>query len=272
MDASGTINWFELQLALRSAGQDATKAKEMVATADTDGDGEIDYDEFVQIINSDFQTDAWMMLSTSLKHKLVNKAMAVYLNVVPVVPVFPLAGNERPYPFPDPEGSSNCGKAVVGSWILSIAMNAFTGGMALPFLVIGDLYLMATASSAVALHIMGLKFVNMHGQNLGFWQLLPMGFLSLLFVALFGIEVWAAFCDPETRPLSLQVMGIRYRNKDDTTPPGFVAIDMQRLPPATLKRMNTNSSGGGGGGGNFLVIVVLLIIAAVAMAVAVGGA
>ena len=57
----------------------------------------------------------------------------------------------------------------------------------------------------------------------------------------------------------LQVMGIRYRNKDDTTPPGFVAIDMQRLPPATLRRMNSNSSGGGGG---FLVVVILLIIAA----------
>ena len=209
MDASGTINWFELQLALRSAGQDANKAKEMVAAADTDGDGEIDYDEFVEIINSDFQTDEWLMLSTSLKHKLVKKAKAVYQNVVPVVPVFPLAGNERPYPFPDPDGSSNCCKAYVGGWILSIAVTAFTAGMAWPFLIIGDLYLMATASSAVALHIMGLKFVNIHGQNLDFCQLLSMGFLSLLFLVLFGVEFWACFCDPETRPLSLQVISRR---------------------------------------------------------------
>eukprot|EP01052_Picozoa_sp_SAG31_P038843 SAG31_NODE_5266_length_2642_cov_2.705466_1_plen_339_part_00 len=76
MDASGTINWYELSLALQSAGQDASKAKEMVMTADTDGDGEIDFDEFVEVImmTSNFQTDEWLAFSTSLKHKLIKKA------------------------------------------------------------------------------------------------------------------------------------------------------------------------------------------------------
>ena len=250
---------FELQLALRNAGQDASKAKEMVAAADTDGDGEIDFDEFVEIINSNFQTDEWLMFSTSLKARLVKKAKAAYQNVVPVVPVVPLAGKSfRQYPFPDPDGSNNCGKAIVGGWIITILAIMFLP--ALPFLVIADLYFMATQSTNTPLHLMGLKYVNMHGQDVGICKLFALVLCSSLFLSTFGIEVWAAFCDPETRTLSMQVMGLRFRNFDDTSPAGAVEIDVQRLPPATLRRLESA----------FLAIIMVMVVAAIAVAVVSG--
>ena len=213
MDASGTINWFELQLALRSAGQDANKAKEMVAAADTDGDGEIDFDEFVDIINSDFQTDEWLMLSTSLKHRMVKKAKAAYKAVVPVF--HPVVHDE--YHFPDPEASSHCLKAFFGTWILNIGIHVLgirhPGVLPFLFFNIAELYFMATQSTTITLRLMGLKFVNMQGKDVGiFFQIFAQMVCFGAFTVLFGIELLFAYFDSESRLLSMQIMGLRFRN------------------------------------------------------------
>ncbi|KAH9302928.1 hypothetical protein KI387_014511, partial [Taxus chinensis] len=54
-DGDGKISWVELKTALNSVGEDAgdDELREILTQLDSDGDGFIDVDEFIRLINSE---------------------------------------------------------------------------------------------------------------------------------------------------------------------------------------------------------------------------
>ena len=68
LHGTGTINWFELKVPLEKFGLEggAARAKQMIAEADNDGDGQLDMEEFGEIMGSEISSGEWVALSTSL--------------------------------------------------------------------------------------------------------------------------------------------------------------------------------------------------------------
>ena len=63
-DGNGTISEDELRQVMHNLGEKLTDEdiKAMMREADTDGDGEVNFEEFVQMMSFSFATDEWQRL------------------------------------------------------------------------------------------------------------------------------------------------------------------------------------------------------------------
>ena len=242
LDGNGTINWFELKIALEKFGLEggAERAKQMIAEADNDDNDELDMEEFGEIMGSEISSDEWVALSTSLKHRLLSEAKETYAQIVPVVV---LERAECAYHFPNPEGPSLCCSAYAATFAVAIigGMVAFMAPELAPLInVVGFVYgcvLLYTESTSVALkHLAQLKWVDMNGHPSGCCTMLAQPFLSVVFTALFGMEYLACMCDMEQRPLSMQLLGVRFARIGDSYTGQLVATRRGRTGGRGLAR------------------------------------
>lgn len=262
MDGNGSINWFELKAALQKFGlsDSADRAKRMIAEADTDGDGEVDIDEFVSIMGAEVTSDEWLELSTSLKHQIIAAAQETYAKIVPVVE---LERTTSAYHFPNPEAPALCCSAFFADLAVGIITNVVSvlmlpvGPFCTLFMVIYGIYVSLAESTSIGMkHFVGIRRVDMNGQPLSACNTIGLSLLQCIFVFLFFIEILACCCDVERRPLSFQVMGVRYASssKSYSGPTGATHIH----------------TGGSGGSGCFIVLILVLFMGALYVAAASG--
>ena len=69
----------------------------MIADADLDGDAELDFNEFLKIVQSNVKGDAWLSYSTSLKKSLMDSAQKAYVDIVPVIGMDERTLSNTPY-------------------------------------------------------------------------------------------------------------------------------------------------------------------------------
>jgi calcium-binding protein CML len=260
MDGNGSINWFELKVALQKFGlsDSADRAKRMIAEADTDGDGEVDIDEFVSIMGAEVSSDEWVELSTSLKHQIIAAAQETYAKIVPVVE---LERTSSAYHFPNPEAPALCCSAFLADVAMMIITNVVTVVMLpvapiyLLFTFVYGIYVTLAESTSIGMkHLVGIRRVDMAGQPLSPCNTIGLLVLQVIFTFMFFIEILACCCDVERRPLSFQVMGVRYASSSKS---------YSGPTPAT-------HTGGSGGAGCFIVLVLVLFMSALFVAAASG--
>jgi hypothetical protein len=149
---------------------------------------------------------------------VVSGADGAQQEIAPVPVVKP--EHTHQYRFPNPEGGRFCCTAWFSSLVLQLGFNVVVGLVGSFSAVLKmqlvwcayAVYLLATQNTVPGMkHLAHLRYVDMRGQQVPCCcKLVAQGVLQFLFVAMFLVEFFGCCCDVERRPLSMQLLGLRF--------------------------------------------------------------